>query len=491
MKKIYNMKKVLLTVAALLTCSMSFAQFTETDETAKGADKNIDAVGVSYTLPGDYIAGKGSSMAGTMPRKGLKLRTKQNGGIIVFNVNQGYTIVSLTIDAVGNYVADDNSNPYVKVTGVNVDGASATFEGGEFPEKGSETSGILTISGINAHESIEIVLDNSNASAGTQINACYEVTYEEAAAAEPTIKLSPDTVNLVPGAEFQIESTIVPATFGADCYWYAGTIDSFMDNGGVSAPNDIIDLTPTGLVTAKSPGEIPVKLTWSGNPGVNEDTTLVIVNAFNPAELTKVQEYDFTTMGDVELAIGGESFQIWNDANKQCNPSQFCTNEGLERLAFQAVIADGSSKGWKIVDGQGLYLTGAGRSAAIGGLKAGQFLEIIYTGALFATRDYTMDTKLGPDAGTAKKILSDQTGHFVCQVMDKDGETENLIIGFEINTGQYIKTIAVYDTEADPTAIKEVATAAKTRSTYNLMGIKVAANSKGLRIQDGKLMIVK
>ncbi len=102
-----------------------------------------------------------------------------------------------------------------------------------------------------------------------------------------------------------------------------------------------------------------------------------------------------------------------------------------------------------------------------------------------------MDTKLGPDAGTAKKAISDLPGRAIYQVLDKDGETENLMVGFEINTGQYVKSITVYEGEADPTAIQEVAAAAKNGAAYNLMGIKVAANSKGLRIKDGKLMIVK
>ena len=97
MKKIYKMKKVLLVLMALFTSNMMFAQQTETEATAKGADKNIDAVGISYTLPGTYIAGKGSSMAGTMTSKGLKLRTKQEGGKIVFNVNDKYTIVKLVL----------------------------------------------------------------------------------------------------------------------------------------------------------------------------------------------------------------------------------------------------------------------------------------------------------------------------------------------------------------------------------------------------------
>ncbi len=495
MRKLYNFKRVMLVVAAMMACSISFAQFTETQATATGADKNTDAVGISYTLPGTYIAGKGSTQAGTMTSKGLKLRTKQEGGKIVFNVNKGYTIVKLVIDAVGNYVADDNTQPYVKVTGVNVDGATVVFDGGEFPEKGSETSGILTVENINAKEQIEILLNNDNASAGTQINACYEVTYEEAQAAEPVITLTPTAVNLIPGATYQIKSTVVPGSFMSDCMWYAGTINDFMNamSDGQEPTNDYVSVDQTGLVTALAPGQVEVKLTWLNNPGVNEDTTLVTIHNFKAAEHAVAHSYDFTTMGDVTLSIGGESMQIWNDANNQCNGDQFCTNEGLQLLAFQAVITDSNAKGWKIVDGQGLQLSGAGRSAAIGGLKAGQYVEFVFTGSKFATRDYTEDTKLGPDVSTAKQAINEGEGHIIYQVKDKDGETDNLVIGFEINQGEYIKSITVYEEAADPTGIRTVSETAAdgNGAAYNLMGIKVAGGAKGLLVKDGKKYLAK
>ena len=226
---------------------------------------------------------------------------------------------------------------------------------------------------------------------------------------------------------------------------------------------------------------------------MNQDTTIVIVNDFKIAEHKVIKSYDFTTMGDVELAIAGESFQIWNDGNSQCNGVQFCTNEGLDELAFQAVINDNNKKGYKIVDGEGLYLTGAGRCGAVGGLKKGQYVEFIYTGSIFATKDYTMDLKLGPDAGATKKVINEEVGHKIYQVQDKNGETENLMIGFEISTGQYIKKITIYDETADPSAVQAIATkqAEKDGAVYNLMGIKVAGNVKGLFIKNGQKYIVK
>ena len=492
MTKIYFMKRTLLSVVALFMCSMTFAQLTETSEQKLSGDKNVDVVGISYTIPGTYIAGAGSSTATPMASKGMKIRTAQNGGKLEFTVNNSYTITKLEFIALGNYAADNADLPYVKVSGVVVDGNDVDFTGGEFPAKGAAEAATLTVENIKAKNAIEISFDNSNASAGTQLNATWIITYEEADAAEPTITLTPDTLRLIPGITYQITSKIVPATFTESCIWYAGSLEAFMDNGGVSPANDIVELGENGLITTLGPGEIPVKLTWVENPGVVEDTTVVIVSDFNPIEHVKAQAYDFTAMGDVALSIAGETFQIWNDGNNQCNPVQFCTTEGLESLAFQAVITDSNAKGWKIVDGQGLYLTGAGRCAAIGKLKAGQYVEFVYTGTKFATRDYTMDTKLGPDAGTAKTAINEEVGHAIYQVKDKDGETDDLMIGFEINTGQYIQSITVYEEAADPSAISEVkARIATDGAIYNLMGMKVSSNAKGLLIKDGKKLIAK
>jgi len=502
MKKIYSMKKVLLVAAALFACNTMFAQLTETSENKHGGDKNKAAVGISYTIPGDYIAGTGSSSAGTMPSKGLKFRTAVNGGKLVFNVNKGYTIVGLSLDAVGNYSADNAELPYVKVTGVTVDGEVASFTGGDFPQKGSSESGTLTIESIKAHEAIEISFDNSNASAGTQLNACWVVTYEEAAADAPTITLSPDTLHLVPGASYQINSTIVPATFTDQCIWYAGTIEGLMENEGVSPENDVVELGENGLITAKGAGEIPVKLTWMGNPGVDEDTTLVIVSNFFPKEHKIVRKYDFASMAtDTLETTTGDSYQIWNAANKQCNAVNiYPTREDLQGLVFQAVILKDSSvknwnKGWQLINNdskQGLLMTGAGRCAAVTGLKAGQYVEFVYTGTIFESMDCTMELKLGPDAGAPKTIINEEAGRAIYQVKDKDGETENLMVGFEINNGDVIKSITIYEEAADPTAIQEVESVAeKSAAVYNLMGMKVAAGTKGLLIQNGKKVVIK
>lgn len=492
MKKIYSMKKVLLVAAALFACNTMFAQLTETFAQSSGATKDAAITGTSYTIPGTYNAGGGSNKAGTMPSNGVKLRTGQDGGKVEFLVNKPYTIAALEIEAIANDTGVDPELPAIKVTGVEVDGVAAEFTGGVFLPSGKGESDILTIPNINAKEVITIHFDNSNVTKNKQLNACYTVTYNEPAADKPTITLTPDTVHLIPGANYQIMPTIVPATFTEDCVWYAGDIETFMENGGVSPENDVIELGENGMITAKGPGEIAVKLTWIGNPGVDEDTTVVVVSDFKAMEHQVAKSYDFTTMGDVELAIGGESFLIWNAGNKQCNGVQFCTNEGLENLAFQAVVNSSNSKGYKIVDGEGLVSVSAGRCGAVGGLKKGQYVEFVYTGVIFETMDYTMDLKLGPDAGAAKDVINEEVGRAIYQVKDKDGETENLMVGFEINRGEYIKSITIYEEAADPTTIQEVESVAeKSAAVYNLMGMKVATGAKGLLIQNGKKFVVK
>ena len=150
---------------------------TELDATG-GSTKNEQVDGTSYYIPGDYIAGKGSSMAAGMTSKGFKLRTANGSDpkeSAAFMVKEGYTITNLTINAIANYAANADG-ACIKVTKVEVDGKEVSFTGGEFPAKGAADCGTVTISGVKAKESIKFFFDNSNA-AGTQLNIAYAIDY--------------------------------------------------------------------------------------------------------------------------------------------------------------------------------------------------------------------------------------------------------------------------------------------------------------------------
>ena len=166
MTKIYSMKKLLLTVAALFVCNMMFAQLTETFEQSSGASaKDVAITGTSYTIASTYNAGggNGKGKAGTMASAGFKMRTSNDGGRCVFTVNQPYTITKLVIEATANDDANEPEKPCITVSKVEVDGAEiSSWEGGEFMTYNSSESAFLTISDVTAKESIAIYFDNSN-----------------------------------------------------------------------------------------------------------------------------------------------------------------------------------------------------------------------------------------------------------------------------------------------------------------------------------------
>lgn len=473
----------------MLMCGTAYAQ-VETSETAKGGDGSSVAVeGESYIVDGTYIAGKGSTQTGTMPSKGFKVRTNNSAGA-VFTVKAPYNITKLVIDANSNY-AKNADGPAIVVTKVEVDGAEiSSWEGGQFPDKAEETSAQLTINNITARESIAIFFDNSNAS-GNQINACWEVTYTAPAADSPTLTVEPDTLRLVAGASYQLTKKIVPAdpfATNGEVIWYTGDIGDFMNNGTTS---EIVSINEeTDSVTALKAGEELLKLTWLGDPENVADTCVVIVDGFDANDHKIIKNHLFELVPDtVMFNTGSESYQIWNDGNSQCNAVYNVTNEGFEDLYIQAAAAY-NGKGWSNIYGRGLVLgTGAGRCAAIGNIPKDAYVEFIYTGSMFVTKDNTMDLKFGPDAGAKKTLISEEIGRAIYK-MDEEG-----MVGFEIGRGQSIKRITIYEeaiTEGANTAIKEIEQVVTAEeAAYNLMGVKVNGNAKGLIIKNGKKVFVK
>ena len=413
-------KSFFLMLAALFSFSMAFAETgTETEANQKNGNKNTTAEGQSYTIDGAYIAGGGSKQAPPMTSKGLKFRTAVNGNTLEFTVRENYTITKLYIAAIGNYVADDNTLPYVKVTKVEVDGTEVEFDGGEFPDKEASAAAELTVDDIAATQKIVLYFDNSNASAGTQLNASWSINWERPDATQPFITVTPKTLALVPGATSKLSVHVDPSSFTTQ--W-------------VSSDESVATVTDDGTVTAVAPGTATIYNQWTDNAEV-ADGTVVTVAEFNPAAYIPTL-YDFTSMGDVSLTLSEEvAGAIWNEGNNKPNNVFFCTNEGLENIAVQAALSGG--KGWSIIDGQGLVLaSGAGRCAAVGNLKAGQIVEIYYTGNNFYTG--SKNDAVRKDDGAPKTALNEGVGRAIYQ-MDEDG-----LLGFELEKGKAVTKIIVY-----------------------------------------------
>jgi len=236
----------------------------------------------------------------------------------------------------------------------------------------------------------------------------------------PVITVTPQTLKLIPGATAKLTANVSPA---AETTW-------------TTSDEAVATVAADGTVTAVAAGEATITNKWAStvSDATAEASCVITVAAVDLSAYTVVKAYDFTTMGDVTLELQSEAAgAIWNDANAKNNNVFFCTNEGLEQIAVQAAVA--SNKGWSIVDGQGLFLaTGAGRCAAVGGIKAGQIVEFIYTGNGFYTRS--------DDDGIEKEALNEGVGRAI-YLAQEDG-----MIGFELIKGNAVQQINVYELPA-------------------------------------------
>ena len=66
-----------------------------------------------------------------------------------------------------------------------------------------------------------------------------------------------------------------------------------------------------------------------------------------------------------------------------------------------------------------------------------------------------------------------------------------VISGFKFNGGQYLDEIKVPVTKGTPTGINGIEANSEKAESFNLAGQKVSANAKGIRIQNGKKVVVK
>ena len=233
----------------------------------------------------------------------------------------------------------------------------------------------------------------------------------------PTIALNKSSLVLIPGATAKLTATVDPAS--ATTKWVS-------DNEAVAT------VAEDGTVTAVAAGTTIIRNAWASEVSdatVSAECTIT-VSDINLADYEIVEDYDFLAMGDVTLELASEAAgAIWNEANSKNNNVFFCTNEGLENIAVQAAVS--GNKGWSIVDGKGLFLaTGAGRCAAVGGIKAGQIVEFIYTGEGFYTKS--------DDDGISKTALNEATGRAI-YMADEDG-----MIGFELDKGNAVQQINIY-----------------------------------------------
>ena len=248
----------------------------------------------------------------------------------------------------------------------------------------------------------------------------------------PVVTLSPKTLKLIPGATSKLKVEVSPA---------AATVWTTSDPTVATVAED-------GTVTAVAAGTATITNKWTSevSDATASDACVVTVADVDLSSYSVVKSYDFTTMGDVTLTLESEvAGKIYNAANNTNNNVFFCTNEGLELVAVQAAVA--SNKGWSIIDGSGLFLaSGAGRCAAIGGIAKDQIVEFFYTGSGFYTKSD------GSDAGIRKTALNEGIGRVIYRA-DEAG-----MIGFELDKGNAVTAVNIYDVPVSITTEKEYVT---------------------------------
>ena len=165
------MKKNLLKFLALFMMSIFSSNImAETETNPADATKDTDMLGVSYTVSGTYIAGKGGAMAGTMTDKGIKFRINKAYGetknALPFAVNPGYKITAISCDGQIN----DNTKTST-LSSVYVDGTAIDFTPVTLTNKSGSAQ--FSVSNINATKDVVFVFDG----AASQANIQYTVTY--------------------------------------------------------------------------------------------------------------------------------------------------------------------------------------------------------------------------------------------------------------------------------------------------------------------------
>ena len=412
-------------IKSLLLCAAAFTSFsayavegveTEAGAVAANTAKDNDIVGTCYTIPATHNPSGSGNAQGTMPRKGLKLRTGNDGSRLVFSANAPYSITGLYFDAYAN-----SSTGEMSITKVEVDGVEIAFDAVIVPGK-SAGSAAITLDGFVASESIALYFQNTDVEQ-KQIYACYELTWVAPDPEIPTISGVQETLKLIPGATAQLKGTIdYPDAFTA--VW-------------VSADESIATVDADGVVTAVAPGTTTISYAWDQDQSVCASCELTVAD-IDMTQYEAVATYDFTAMGNVTLTVEDVACgNVWNDSNSKANPIYRLTNEGLTQMAVQAVYSSG--KGWIIEDSLGLKQY-TNRCAAVMDLVQDQIVEVIYTGSGFYTKGglSSKGAVITAGDGAEKEALNEGAGRAIYKLLE-DG-----LFGFELAKDQVVKQINIY-----------------------------------------------
>jgi len=353
MKKLFTLLTLLLCV-----CGSALAD-SGTEKATNTGTKDTKITGTSYTIDGIYIAGSGGQMAGDMGNKGVKFRTGSDGARLVFTVNTGYSITGFRLYGISNYALKSGaSEPCIAVKKVEVDGTETTYTGnGEFPAKGSTTSGSVILSGISASETIAIYFDNSNAD-GTQINGYYELDWETVASNVPLATVvSPTSATVYVGYTTTLTGSFTGGDFEGE--WLS-------DNENVAT------VSQTGVVTGVAEGTANITYQWKDDQSQDAYKATAVITVATPDAVgtasslaLDIMQYETINLTDA-YSFDSSSRTLVVSAN------QIRANNGTQKwMSYES--AGGASKTWNatgVFKGSTFYNTGSSNNAVV--LRSGR-----------------------------------------------------------------------------------------------------------------------
>lgn len=360
-------------------------------------------------------------------------------------VDVQFTLNTGGIDFTSFRIAEDSTTP----EGISVGPANPVIAVGENLEmKGSFVGGDFTGEWLSDNPAVATVSDKgvvTGVSAGTA-NITFQWAEDQSldiykATATVTVNDHPSGTTITPDLTGVVVGNTVTLTGKFAGGKFAGEWTS--DNPEVAT------VTNEGVVTGVSVGTANITYQWADDQSqetYKATAAITVVNAFDSDDCIEINKYDFTKMGAVTLAIQDTpSGKIYNAGNNTNNDVYFCTNEGLENLAVQAVYNESDNKGWTIRDSYGLYEgSSAGRCAAIGGIKKGWYVVFNYSGTDFYTKSDGSDNGIRKiEVGGSNYSYNDNYRAYYA--------LEDGMIGFELNKGYYLRSIYIYKALSDIT----------------------------------------
>lgn len=328
-----------------------------------GSTANSANSGISYTIPGTYIAGGGNvtHTIGTTTDNGVKMRTGNASfsgtstsldGTKKFeiDVNEGYAITAITFKAANNYA---NTS---ELTGIYVDGDytnnlltnSMTFNSGKAVAGGS-------FSGFTAKQKIEFAVKTTaeGSVTGTQLNFLAAITYKVATPDPTSVIVSPANKTIEVGETLQLSAQVLPVGANQNVTWS-------------SSDSNIATVDASGLVTAKATGT--VKITARAENGLTDYCVLTVVAKQSGGSGNAIV-WDFT-QETAQTLTEGETYT-------------FTANDGSTTLTYKAGSGDK-------IEGTPSYLRENGGTNSAG--ARGIFLNVQGQGTLSI---YCKDTNKG------------------------------------------------------------------------------------------------